>query len=819
MWLSHFLESLSINLGVTNELMLFALIVMIPLELYLAKKFSISVTKFFLASLPSVYISYVVSHIFHTFMDMTVGYIKFLTRPDYSLIDAFFSFYGTATMFYGSLIGCLAGMAICYPLFRQDKKAYLRCFDVTIICFAFSSIFSRIADIYTGESYGFVFDSPFSMHYWPDSVPATDMFTRGLLEQGMPVPPLFPTQPIMVIAKVIILLILLLKCFSDKKKVPLNYVALYFVTYGPYRFCIDFLRFDRASYFLGLTASQWISIVLTILAVLYYAFLYKRLADENYRIKFGKGSVRKIVVFTLIFTISCIVFAWKTWGDYADSVKTKSETHDSELEKEEIFWSEISYTRTWEAAEEYCRNLDEGGFRNWRLPTIDELRTLIQNHSGTKTGGTCRISDKDGRLSSQDRTFRDCKGRKGDSFSADSEGKKVWSSSVLTDYPYDRWFVDFSNGGIYTHYYKWIENYVRCVRNNDEVFDAVIVGGGLAGLSAAYYLKNTLGENAKILLLEKENRLGGRILTKKFGGYSYELGATFGYSPALFPKNSEIPELVIAPDLYGEYKNGELTFSKKVSMRDTYLAHNSNMLGNGEQYGKYEYLAHRAGGNGEMIRAYESELTGRIITNAEVLSVAQNSDHLQIIYKNGEKESEIKAKTVIVATPATVARKIIKNGREKSENFLKSISYYSYSVVNIIAKLSKDLDFAAVYSEDLTLYVTNYENNISSLYCYIHDKQESESIDFAKQRLFEMGILNENSEILNIDSHFWKEQRVVISEENYKNFSVEALNPLPGVFLAGDYTFWNELKLPYGMPPAYFSGKTAAKKVVEYLKR
>ena len=119
----------------------------------------------------------------------------------------------------------------------------------------------------------------------------------------------------------------------------------------------------------------------------------------------------------------------------------------------------------WETADEYCRNLDEDGFSNWRLPTIDELRTLIQNHSGTETGGTCRISEKEGSLSSQDRTFRDCDGRKGDSFSADPEGRRLWSSSVLTDFPYDRWYVDFSNGGIYTHFYQRVENYVRCVRN------------------------------------------------------------------------------------------------------------------------------------------------------------------------------------------------------------------------------------------------------------------------------------------------------------------------------------------------------------------
>ena len=42
---------------------------------------------------------------------------------------------------------------------------------------------------------------------------------------------------------------------------------------------------------------------------------------------------------------------------------------------------------------EYCEELREGGFSDWRLPNIDELRTLIQNCDKTKSGGKCRISE------------------------------------------------------------------------------------------------------------------------------------------------------------------------------------------------------------------------------------------------------------------------------------------------------------------------------------------------------------------------------------------------------------------------------------------
>ena len=53
-------------------------------------------------------------------------------------------------------------------------------------------------------------------------------------------------------------------------------------------------------------------------------------------------------------------------------------------------------------------------------------------------------------------------------------------------------------------------------------YDIIIVGGGIAGL----YIQNKLLKKYKnILLIEKDNRLGGRILTynKKIKGVNYSM--------------------------------------------------------------------------------------------------------------------------------------------------------------------------------------------------------------------------------------------------------------------------------------------------------
>ena len=54
--------------------------------------------------------------------------------------------------------------------------------------------------------------------------------------------------------------------------------------------------------------------------------------------------------------------------------------------------------------------------------------------------------------------------------------------------------------------------------------DVVIVGGGVAGLSAAYFLKGK-----DWLLLEKEDHFGGNAYQEEYDGHIYATGAAYGY--------------------------------------------------------------------------------------------------------------------------------------------------------------------------------------------------------------------------------------------------------------------------------------------------
>ena len=119
-----------------------------------------------------------------------------------------------------------------------------------------------------------------------------------------------------------------------------------------------------------------------------------------------------------------------------------------------LTWSSRTEELTWNDAVSYCDNLSEGGFSDWRLPNIDELRTLILNCSGTETGGSCKISEKNDCLSHDECwTQNDCccsreeaapSSKTGDTF--DGGMIVLWSSSTQSDNPDVAWYLSF-------HYY------------------------------------------------------------------------------------------------------------------------------------------------------------------------------------------------------------------------------------------------------------------------------------------------------------------------------------------------------------------------------
>ena len=57
-----------------------------------------------------------------------------------------------------------------------------------------------------------------------------------------------------------------------------------------------------------------------------------------------------------------------------------------------FMWSS-KYYGSYEESWHYCMDLDEGGFDDWKIPTIKQLRSLVQNCPGTELGGECETEE------------------------------------------------------------------------------------------------------------------------------------------------------------------------------------------------------------------------------------------------------------------------------------------------------------------------------------------------------------------------------------------------------------------------------------------
>lgn len=108
-----------------------------------------------------------------------------------------------------------------------------------------------------------------------------------------------------------------------------------------------------------------------------------------------------------------------------------------------LMWQDdaIGTTVTWEAALQRCEALTLASYSDWRLPSINELRSIIDR---SKKGPAIV-----------------------DGFT-NSRSYHYWSSSSVKDYEYNAWRVDFDDGYVGDDNDKdnpYNDFFVRCVRD------------------------------------------------------------------------------------------------------------------------------------------------------------------------------------------------------------------------------------------------------------------------------------------------------------------------------------------------------------------
>lgn len=129
-------------------------------------------------------------------------------------------------------------------------------------------------------------------------------------------------------------------------------------------------------------------------------------------------------------------------------------------DNDELRWSAISReSMTRNNAEKFCESI--GG----RLPTISELRTLIQNCSSTETDGGCGVNDACLNSNCRNDICDGCGKGEAGIYSKFGDEVTLLSYSTATSSDNSVWYIDFSDASL-DSIHSGYSGYVRCMDSN-----------------------------------------------------------------------------------------------------------------------------------------------------------------------------------------------------------------------------------------------------------------------------------------------------------------------------------------------------------------
>jgi monoamine oxidase len=276
----------------------------------------------------------------------------------------------------------------------------------------------------------------------------------------------------------------------------------------------------------------------------------------------------------------------------------------------------------------------------------------------------------------------------------------------------------------------------------------VIIGGGVAGLSAAYFLR---GQD--FLLLEKEDHFGGNAYQEEFEGQPFATGSAFAdkgdygdqlaseIGLKLLPVHNPDPTIVNKTFVPDTWKSGinELPYPKEV--RESFRKFREDLLKievrdrlaelDSESFAKYtapyapeiqrwwdgygpsnwgataqdtsafigigslQYIASGneqrvilPGGLGcithKLVEVLQPQHKDRLLGNATVVSIVPDKDEVRITYYHEGKLTTVGAKAVIYCAPKLIASRLISNLPAEQKTAMQRTRYAPYPVVNLI---------------------------------------------------------------------------------------------------------------------------------------
>jgi oxygen-dependent protoporphyrinogen oxidase len=104
------------------------------------------------------------------------------------------------------------------------------------------------------------------------------------------------------------------------------------------------------------------------------------------------------------------------------------------------------------------------------------------------------------------------------------------------------------------------------------------------------------------------------------------------------------------------------------------------------------------GGPSRLIDALAAGIEGRIVTGAEVTEVVPANGHVALRYRRGEAEHELRARAAVVATPAFVAREIVRGLPADTAAALAALRYGPYVVGAFLTGEERPMPWDSLYA-------------------------------------------------------------------------------------------------------------------------
>ncbi|MGA7918204.1 MAG: FAD-dependent oxidoreductase [Candidatus Acidiferrales bacterium] len=278
--------------------------------------------------------------------------------------------------------------------------------------------------------------------------------------------------------------------------------------------------------------------------------------------------------------------------------------------------------------------------------------------------------------------------------------------------------------------------------------DVVIVGGGVSGLSAAYFLRGR-----DFLLLEKEPHWGGNAYLEEYRGQAFATGSAFDVKGSaseqlareigltMLPINSPDPSIIAGKWVPDTWRSGldQLPYSQ--SVRESFKKFRAAMLAldpdknvqqlDNEPVMKYlksyapeikrwwdayglsnwganaddssafvvavdlNYMAGDEdlrvtlpGGNGALTRQLAKTLQAKyaqqMLDDATIVAVDPRKTEVRVTYMHGGQLYTVEAKYVIMATPKLISARLIPGLPDAQSEAMLALRYCPYPVINMI---------------------------------------------------------------------------------------------------------------------------------------